>query len=259
MNDIRKKYINDSLIIEYSNPRIQPFNEGYYEQITKKDFMHFYYDLKILRYKELDYIGDNLVLSEKELVFETSAYDFPKVDKVPMYIDKIIKEPCILTLKDCEYNNYHKIVKYNQVMMTDSFNCEYFYKIERYDTSIKKRDEEKYKTYTNYTMSIGEGYNNVCQSANKRNGVIVYIDRLTKEELLEFKNVCLDFVNSAIEEYNNIIKSTKLKCPYCSKKFNLCGTNLKDKYNDYKYKCSNCGETIDENKWSGFWDNLSVE
>lgn len=259
MSEIRKRYIKDSLIIEYSNPRIQPFYEGYFEPITKDDFLHFYYDLEIMAYRELDETDGGLVLANKELVFETSTYDFPKVDEVPDYIDHIINEPCVLTLKDYRENDYHKIVKYNQVMITDFANCEYFYKIERYDTSVKKMDEDEYKNFSTYTISIGKGYNNAGQSSNKRNGMIIYLDKLTKEELLDFKMFCLDFVNSAIEEYNNIVKSTKLKCPYCNKKFNLCGTNLKNEYNDYMYKCSHCGKIIDEDEWDDFWSNLSSE
>ena len=77
--------------------------------------MHFYYDLEITRYKELDETDGSLVFAEKELVFKTSTYDFPKVDEVPVYIDHIIKEPCILTLKDYKDNGYHKIVKMNRM------------------------------------------------------------------------------------------------------------------------------------------------
>lgn len=254
-----KQYINDGLIIEYSEPSIQPFHEGYFEPITTEDIMYFYYTVKIYRYKELDETGDGLILAEKELIFEERTHDFPKVADVPDYIDYIINEPCNLKITDYESDGFHKIENYNQIILNDFANCEYWYKIERYDTSVKQRNSEVYKDLKKYMLTIGKGFKNQGFSDNKDNGVAIYLDNLTEEELLKFKKVCEDFLKSAIDYTNEYILKAMLKCPYCNETFKLSGTNIKDEWDDYIYKCSKCSKIIKEDEWDEFWDNMSYE
>lgn len=256
MINTTKQYLNDGLIIEYSDPSIQAFHEGYFEPITKKDILYFYYTVQIYRYNELDITGDDLILAEKELIFEERTHDFPKVDSVPGIIDYIVNEPCTLKLKDYEDNGYHQIQYYNQVDLMDYANCEYWYKIERYDTKVKQRSSNEYRDFKYYTLTIGNGFGNMGYSNKKDNGAAIYLSELKEKDLLEFKKVCEEFMESAIETYNESVKNTKLKCPHCNKYFNLCGTNIKDERNDYIYKCSHCSEIVDESEYKDFWKNI---
>ena len=257
MINTTKKYINDGLIIEYSEPRIQPFHEGYFEPISEEDIMYFYYTIRIYAYKELDSTGDELILAKKELVFEAQAYDFPKVNYIQDCIDDIVKEPCTLKLFDYEDDGYHQVTYYNQSNLRDYANCEYWYKIERYDIKVKQRSSNEYENFKEYALTIGKGFGNAGCSSKKENGGAVYLNNLSEENLLMFRDVCKDFVKSAVDYYNEDVEKISVKCPHCNKRFNLNGTNIKDEYDDYIYKCSNCEKIVKEDDYEDFWENIS--
>lgn len=252
MKKITKRFYNDGLIVEYSNPRIQPFNEGYFDNITEKDIMYFYYDLNIYLYDKIDMKG-NVILAKKRTLLSTNAYDFPKVQYVPETIDYLINEPCTLVLEDYKSNEFHRVQKYNQIELRD-IGEEYFYRFERNDYYVTQdENNEPFEHTTYYSIFIGKGHK------RKEYGNMVYIDNLSKEQLLQFKKVAQDFLKSAIEEENFRITEQKLKCPNCEKIFKAQGNNIHDEYNDWIFKCPNCNTIINEEELDNFWEEIYIE
>ena len=131
----RRTFIKDDFKITYGNGHIQSHtgDEGIEKKIINmNEVMYFYYDISVL-------FGN-------KVVFEASAYDFPKVQNLAEYIDYMIDfdmEKAYL-IDNTKVGDFHRTIKYNQIIV-DDMDVEYFYKIERYDYSVRQRQDEDYK------------------------------------------------------------------------------------------------------------------
>ena len=244
-----REYLNDGLIIRFKDPSIQPFGNDFEQVKTMKDVMHYYYTIEIDCLNEVDSEGD-IVLAEKKTLFKADAYDFPKVQNVPAYINYIIEEPCNLVLEDFKKDEFHRIIKYNQVKLED-MNVEYWYKFERYDYSVKQSGTDKYNNWTEYTVTIGQGNRVAGYSSRKEYGNAVYIDKMTEKDLLDFKQVVEDFILYSIDEHNSNINKVTTICPNCRERINIVKGYVK---ND-KYKCYLCEKEFD-NDFDEFYDYI---
>lgn len=232
----RRTWKRESLRITYGNPSIQAFRENIISSM--KGVMYFYYDIDIF--------------DGKKQIFHAEAYDFPKVQNLPNYIDHIvnIEEKDMFTYEDYEDNGFHRKKLYNFITLDDSFDmdCEYFYKIERMVTYVKQRHEKEHKRYEDYTLTIGK-----CEP-NKRGyddgepfGKQIFIKYLTKEELLKLKQTAIDFCNVAIDYYNRGMREYKIKCPHCKERQLFLGALVKeDEYGKQKFKCTKCSKEFSD-------------
>lgn len=194
----RRTWKKDTLYITYGKPVIQPFKQRIIDSMD--DVMYFYYDIDIL--------------DGKKIIFHADAYDFPKVQNLPSYIDYIInmEEKDMFLYENLERGGFHRKRFYNFIDLADSFDMdhEYFYKIERMVTYVKQINELEFKNFEEYTLTIGkcepnkEGYSN-----GEPFGKQIFIKYLTKEDLLRLKQTALAFCDVAIKEYNNELKITK--------------------------------------------------
>lgn len=230
-----KEYIYDGLIIRYKNPTIQTYRDDYKKINSMASVMYFYYDLEIERLNEIDREGD-LVLVEKELLLNTDAYDCPKVQYVPETIYSIISNPCVLELENYENNGFYRIVKYNQALIEDFVDAEYWFKIERYDYSVKQSYNEFYNYNTHYNITIGLGSKVAGYGNRKDTGTAVYLNNLTKEEILDFRAVAESFVQESIDLFNKDIVTHTSLCCHCQERINL----YENAIGDNLFKCPLC-------------------
>ena len=146
--------LGDYLYITYGDAVITPipYKKGLIDSM--EDVMYFYYDIALV--------------DKNKVVFESSAYDFPKVEKLPSCIDYIInmKEDNMFVYEDYKDGGFHRKRLYNFITLDDGFDMEYFYKIERWITYVKQSSKEEYKRFEEYILTIGknernrEGYSN---------------------------------------------------------------------------------------------------
>lgn len=198
----RKTWRKGNLSITFGRPSITSHGDDDFKKVeTMKDVMYFYYDVAILH--------------GKKIMLEYDAYDFPKVQNLHLYIDEIMNfdmEKAYL-LEDYWRGGFNRKVRYHQTILDDSFgfDIEYFYKIERYDYSIKQGTEEDYKNHTEYVLTIGRM--ETCKEFGGQNreeyGKCVMIKYLTNEDLLALKKITLDFCEEAIRVHNKLIEQWK--------------------------------------------------
>lgn len=227
----RRSWRKKDLYITYGNPSITPFTEV--EISSMKDVMYFYYDVSIL--------------DGKKTIFETSVYEFPKVQNLPAYIDYILnmKEEDMYLYENLEDGDFKRKKLYSFVELNDSFNfnMEYFYKIEKHITYVKQSNQEEFKRYEEYILTIGqheknkEGYDN-----GEDFGKSVFIKYLTKEDLERLSKTAQEFCKVSIEDYNKELKERKIKCPKCNEvqSYLTSLVNVDDETHDYNFKCSSC-------------------
>lgn len=226
----RRSWKKDSLYITYGSPSITPFREV--ELSSMKDVMYFYYDISIL--------------DGKKTIFESSTYEFPKVQNLPAYIDYILnmKEEDMYLYENLEDGDFKRKKLYSFVELNDSFNfdMEYFYKIERNITYVKQSHQSDFKRYEEYTLTIGQNEKNKEGYDNGENfGKSIFIKYLKKEDLERLSKTAQDFCNVAIQEYNKELKNRKIKCPNCSKSLSYLDSLVEiDDDRNYKFKCPLC-------------------
>jgi hypothetical protein len=233
----RRTWKKDGLYITYGNPSIQPFREDLLSSM--KGAMYFYYDIDIF--------------DGKKQIFHAEAFDFPKVQNLPNYIDHIVnmEEEEMFVYENFENNGFHRRKLYNFITLEDSFNMdsEYFYKIERMVTYVKQREEEKPKRYEDYTLTIGKCEpNKKGYSDGEPYGKQIFFKYLTKYDLLELKQTAIDFCNIAIEYHNRELRKYKIKCPKCGEHQLLLGSLIKeDEFGNQSFKCSKCAKEFSDN------------
>lgn len=190
----RRTWKKGNLYVSFGCPVITAFREGV-EVSSMSDVMYFYYDIAILQ--------------ENKVMMKMSAYDFPKVQNLHLYIDEIMNfnmDQAYL-LEDYERDGFIRRVKYHQVILEDSFNfdLEYFYKIERYDYLVKQPHEEEPKLFTEYVMTIGNMEVSKEYGGDNREdyGRCIMIKSITPDELVNLKSISESFCQESILLYNN--------------------------------------------------------
>ena len=192
----RKTFVKDEVKISYGNGRITSFSNDGNEIAIKNmsEAMYFYYDI--------------IVLFGNKEVFRADAYDFPKVQDLHLDIDYMIDFDMnkAYLIENTEENGFHRIIKYNQIRVED-MDVEYFYKIERYDYSVKQSGEDMPKLWTEYIITIGIGERNKEGFSNRENyGKSIYVSNLSKEDLLRLKKTTLDFCEESIKIHNKCLE-----------------------------------------------------
>lgn len=194
----RQTWKKGNLYISYGNPSITPYyDSGGTERHVNNmsDVMYFYYDITILQ--------------DAKTLFNASAYDFPKVQNLHLYIDQIMNYDMSKSylLEDYKNGGFHRKVNYSQVTLGDGFDfdIEYFYKIERYDYSVEDSAKKTPNEWTEYVLTIGQM--EVCKKyggANREEyGKSITIKYLTPEDLINLKNTATKFCEKAIHYHNH--------------------------------------------------------
>lgn len=195
----RRTWRKGSLSISYGKPSITP--HGGMAAKTMDDAMYFYYGVSIL--------------SGNKVMVEYSAYDFPKVQDLPVYIDDIVNYDMskAYLLEDFEWNGFERKRWYHQTLLEDSFqfDMEYYYKFERYDYSVKQSGETVPETWTEYTLTIGGmAVDKKYHGANRENyGQTITIKHLTNEDLLALKHTAEEFCKEALRLNAIVYKDQK--------------------------------------------------
>lgn len=234
----RQSWRKNDLYITYGNPSITPFTET---QISSmEEVMYFYYDIAIL--------------DGKKTIFESSIYEFPKVQNLPAYIKHIIdmKEEDMYLYEDFQDGGFHRKKLYSFIELNDSFNfdMEYFYKIEKHITYVKQSSQNEFKRYEKYSLIIGQNEKNKEGYDNGEDfGKSIFINYLTKEDLERLSKTAQGFCKLAIDEYNKELKERKIKCPKCNEVQSYLNSlvNVDEETHDYNFKCFSCNnEFTDE-------------
>jgi len=194
----RRTWKKGNLFISFGHPAITAFNDG----LPIKDMdgvMYFYYDIHIIQ--------------DTKTLFHQSAYDFPKVQNLHLYIDDIIHFDMskAYLLEDYQSGGFQRQVRYHQVTLDDSFHfdIEYFYKIERYDYFVKQANENEPKLWSEYVLTIGamEVDKRYGGSNREEYGKTIMIKYLTAEDLLGLKETTISFCDEAVQLYNKQLHS----------------------------------------------------
>lgn len=196
----RRTWNKGNLYISFGQPSITPFqDEKPISDITKA--MYFYYDVTILQ--------------DTKTLLSMRAYDFPKVQELPSYIQHMMDfdmEKAYL-LEDTKINGFERRIKYHQIVLEDSFgfDIEYFYKIERYDYSVKQRNENEPKLWTEYVLTIGRMEVSKKYGGDNREdyGQCIMIKYLTPDDLHRLKNMATAFCEEAVRLHNKPFHSEK--------------------------------------------------
>ena len=227
----RRTWTKGDLHITYGNPTIQTFREKIIKDMDEA--MYFYYDIDIL--------------DDTKILFHADAYDFPKVQNLPNYIDYLVnmKEEDMFVYEDYEDNGFHRKKLYNFMTLDDSFNMdmEYFYKIEKQIMYVKQRQDKEFKRYEEYTLTIGNcGKDRKLGGDNREPyGKEIFIKYLTKEDILRLKQTALDFCQVAIEDSNKALRKYKIKCPHCQEHQLFLDALLEeDDFGNKQFKCAKC-------------------
>ncbi|WPS85273.1 hypothetical protein SMD22_01210 (plasmid) [Brevibacillus halotolerans] len=196
----RSTWKKGELYVSYGNPSITSFydgggNESKVESMS--EVMYFYYDITVV-YRD-------------KVLLEMNTHDFPKVQNLPGCIEHIMDFDMnkAYILEDIEKNGYQRKVRYHQILLEDSsgWDIEYFYKIERYDYSVKQRNEDIAKEWIEYILTIGEM--EVCKKNGGVNredfGKVVMIKNITPSELMCLKETVIRFCQEAIQLHNKSI------------------------------------------------------
>ena len=180
--DNRFRWESDFMVLEYSEPSIQAFQDF----LPVKDFndiMYYYYTVKI--FKKIDN-------SKEILVSERYVYDFPCIDELKWIIEHQLNNNPTINGQKIEYNSGD--IRYRETFETEGFACEDFY-------SISKSTDENNKN-ERYSIYIGTTYDNNGDLTS--NGIRTpYINKHDLKELLK----CVDsFIQYSIDKNNNSLK-----------------------------------------------------
>lgn len=178
--------------MEFSKGRMQ-----YFEELEPAksidDVMYFYYDVLIK-------------IGRKRIKF--SAYDFPKVQDLHIFIQEMInhktKEKGYL-LEDFQDGGFYRKVRYHQLELEDTFWIEYFVRLEKYCYEVKQGDEEMPNEFTTYKMTIGE----IGNRSNSESCVAWFINDLNEEKLLALSKTAQEFVQYSLEQNNIQVEEWK--------------------------------------------------
>ena len=195
--DDKFRWESDFMILEYSEPSIQAFQE-YLPVKNVKDFMYYYYTVKIFKKVEI-YDEDYEPIIKEKLVAERSTYDFPCIDELKWILEYQLKNNPIETGQKIEYQNGDII--YREIQCTEGFACDDFYELSK-STNDKGKDET-------YIFYVGLTYD--VQGNLTSEGIRTpYVDRSDLEELLKCVNAFIEYTidknNKELEKLSNSFK-----------------------------------------------------
>lgn len=197
----RRTWRKGDLLISYGSPVITTFGDEEEMIESMRDVIYFYYDITILH--------------GKKTIFSACTHDFPKVQNLPAIIDHIltIDMTKAYALERTVDGGFIRNVDYAQIVLEDAFGMdnEYYYKIERYDYSVKQEDEESPKKWSEYTLTIGRALLGRDDGGVFREdfGDAIVIKYLTAEELMALKSTAEAFCEAAIRDYNESVEVAK--------------------------------------------------
>ncbi len=168
-NKNKFKWVGDSIILEFSNPSIQTYDE-FLEANNIEDILYYYYCVRICKKYE-DYDKNEREIIKTELVSETYTHDFPCISQLQYMINNFIENDD------------------NHIMSTQGLACDDFYEI------IKHYDN-------NYSFYCGVSYN--IQSDLNSEGIRV--SNITIDDLKELKKCVNSFIEYSIDSHNEEVK-----------------------------------------------------
>lgn len=185
----RRTWRKGDLRITYSNPMITSFAEIEGEDRpveTMDNVLYFYYDIAIL--------------NKGKTIFESRTHDFPKVQDLPYVIDHLLHADMTkaYVVSEIEEEDFYRKVMRIEEELDDTFDMEYFYKLERVDYMVRQHDEAEPKHHSDYTLTIGQ-----CER-NQSFGPAIVIKDLVRDDLLRLKQTALSFCEEAIREHHRM-------------------------------------------------------
>lgn len=132
---------------------------------------------------------------------------------------------------------YFSFLEHKDVMSID-----YFYRVEKY-VELRKNNITKSIDRTEfYTLRIG------LPEWSEKYGKEIFLERITREELINLGKMADEFCELSIQEYNKYIKNETIICPKCKKEQPLLKAFIKyDEFNDNIYRCIKCNAKFQEN------------
>mgnify|MGYP001661987132 CR=1 FL=1 len=172
------KWKKDKTTITFKNPEIV-FHE------KSNEILYFYYDV---------------ILKCHEVEKRFRVNDFPKVSYVAEIVDSIIsldKNTEMSLIDNFKSDKFERKIYYNQKLLADGFNIDYFMKFERYEYEISENNDCNKRTWSEYTLLIGQTVNPYDDDTSD----CLYIKGLDESDLLKLKSTTEEFVKFALK-YN---------------------------------------------------------
>lgn len=214
--------------IVFSHPQIEA--EGSVAFIKdKSEIMYYYYDVTVYRKQKKKWKKEFLI----------STYDFSAIMSISEIIDSVIKN-------DFDNGTWQIDTTEDMTWFSKSYTTSRIVNEDQYGVSrsVVQNNNDKIIQDT-YTLMVGSGIDDegnagICSKS-------VYINRLSKKEILKFKNTVEQFINFSIAEFN---KSQK---EYITKTINSMKVE-----NGRLYECDINNPNILENVYIPGDNNISI-
>lgn len=184
--NVKEVWTKGDLKIIYSNPSIYGFEDS---QIctSMDDYLYFYYDVT--------------VTNKNKVLFSSRIGTAPLVHYLANEIENIIHFDMDkgIILEDYKDEGFERLVKYMRFSIDGHIRYDYFYKFEREDSYVKIENvlEEK----SEYTLTIGNTSEHSESDKTPEHGLVVEIRGLTQEDLINLKEVSLEFCKKTLEQH----------------------------------------------------------
>jgi hypothetical protein len=214
----RFRWESDFMILEFSNPSIQGFDD-YINLTSEKGIMYYYYTVKVFKKIVVDWDDNDNEIIKWKLVGSRCTHDFPMILDLKWILDYQLNDDTRIDGQKHEYQSGD--IRYSKVQTTEGFACDDFYEINKSVDSEGK--DERYIVYCGTTFN--------CQGDLNSAGIRTpYVDRKAIEEL--FKCVS-SFVQYSLDKHN--VENENWK------------NRFEIKYNKI-YECYADNNTLDKNR-----------
>lgn len=182
----RFRWESDFMVLEYSNPSIQGFNDCE-ELDNSNQIMYYYYTVKLYKkFESWDKYENEII--DWELVSKRGTHDFPCITELEYILKLQLEDDTKIDGQKIEYRDGD--IDYRKTMSTGGFACDDFYEITKIIRESK--DRERYIVYAGTTYD--------CQGDKNSMGIRTpYVERKDIEELLK----CVqEFIKYSLIEHN---------------------------------------------------------
>lgn len=181
---IKSTWKTRNVKVVFSNPGIEAHRFTAFIK-DRSEIMYYYYNVTVYRKKKKKW--------KKEISVNT--YDFPAIMSVIEMIDSVVND-------DFKDGTWQKDTARDLIWFSKSYTTNDIVNEDQYGVSRSLVQNDNGKVIQDiYTLMIGsgldaEGNAGICSKC-------IYVNKLSKQELLEFRKTVEKFINLSIETYNN--------------------------------------------------------